>query len=119
LHGLDAGPGLVLISLPIVAASAVGAAIEPGDRVDVLAVSSQVRAAASDGSPPIPELLGQGVLVVGLRTDQGTPVGAAAGAGADNANRPTSVLLAVAEADESRYAAAVPTSTFFLALATN
>ena len=115
-HGLAVPAGSRLISLPVTPAAAVGGVLQPGDLVDVLAVSSADHLGGSGvdiSSPPV--LLGQRILVVGLRTDQGTSIDASPRAlGVDQ--KMGAVLLAIPASDEARYAAAIPGSSFQLVL---
>jgi Flp pilus assembly protein CpaB len=108
--------GLHAISLAVTAADAVGGAIRPGDRVDVLAVPRN----RPPGDPSTPAtLLGSGVLVLGLRTDQGRlfdPDASGTHAFDLSSQRIGSILLAVPADDETRYAMASAGATFTLAL---
>src|SRR6266550_9090812 len=73
--GLDVPVGYRIIGLPIAPAAAVGGVLKPGDRVDVMAVASVTKATTLADQPlPAPIMLGKDVLVIGLRTEQGTPV---------------------------------------------
>src|SRR5436309_9280703 len=75
ISGQSVPPGERIIGLPVTPAAAVGGVLKAGDRVDVLAVASPTKTAAlSEQSSAAPVLLGKNVLVVGMRTDQGTSV---------------------------------------------
>ena len=63
-------------------------------------------------------VLGQRVLVIGLRTDQGTPLEADPSSPPAGTARLGSVLLAIPDSDEQRYAAAIGADTFVLTLVT-
>lgn len=120
--GLDVPKGYRIVSLPIVPSSAVGGSLKPGDLVDVIAIPGANRVPGSlDQSAPAPMVIGTRVMVLGLRTDQGTSLETGSpGRGVGFVgNKPASVLLAIPEADETRYSAALATSTFFLALTTD
>lgn len=118
--GLDVPAGYRIIGLPVVPAAAVGGALKPGDRVDVIAIPNPSKSVGLiDELPTTPVTIGKNVLVLGLRTEQGTQV--------DQADRvlnlgnakPASVLLAIAQSDEAAYSAAFSSSTFVLALSTD
>ncbi len=118
--GLDVPAGYRIIGLPIAPAAAVGGVLKPGDRVDVMAIPNPSKSATlADESAPAPVMLGKNVLVIALRTDQGTPVDQADhGLNVGN-SKPGSVLLAVAQTEESAYSAAIASSSFVLALSTD
>ncbi|GAC1481838.1 MAG: hypothetical protein PVSMB9_07300 [Candidatus Dormibacteria bacterium] len=117
--GLTLPAGFRIVGLPITPATAVGGALKPGDRVDVIAIPNQLKTAAVvDLSTSEPETLGRGVLVVGMRTDQGTPYPTDDPGANAVSSKPTSILLAIAESDEARYAAAIESASFLLALST-
>jgi hypothetical protein len=56
--------------------------------------------------------------VIGIRTEQGTDV-AQADRGVNIGSRPASVLLAIPQAEETTYSAAIVTASFVLALSTD
>lgn len=118
--GLQVPQGYRIIGLPVTPTTAVGGVLKPGDLVDVIAIPNPAKAAALVDEPPItPIRIGNDVLVIGLRTDQGTQVdqtdhGLNAGDG-----KPASVLLAIPQNDETTYSAAIAGSTFVLTLSTN
>jgi hypothetical protein len=66
-------------------------------------------------------VIGTRVMVLGLRTDQGTTLEPSTGSHGIGAvgNKAASILLAIPEPDETRYSAALATSTFFIALTTD
>ncbi len=120
--GLDIPKGYRIISLPIVPSSAVGGSLKPGDLVDVIAIPSSNKASGLlDQSASAPMVIGTHVMVLGLRTDQGTTLDTSTGSHGIGAvgNKPASILLAIPEPDETRYSAALETSTFFIALTTD
>jgi len=118
--GLDVPVGYRIIGLPIAPAAAVGGVLKPGDRVDVMAITNPSKAATLvDESLPAPVMIGKDVLVIGLRTDQGTQV-EQADHGLNVANsKPGTVLVAIPPTEESAYSAAIAASSFVLALSTD
>jgi Flp pilus assembly protein CpaB len=118
--GLDAPAGYRIIGLPIAPAAAVGGALKPGDRVDVMAIPNPSKAATLAEDPaPVPVMIGKNVLVIGLRTDQGTPVDQADhGLNVGN-SKPGSILLAISQTEESAYSSAIASSSFVLALSSD
>jgi Flp pilus assembly protein CpaB len=117
--GLDIPPGYRIIGVPIAPAAAVGGVLKPGDRVDVMAIPNASRqASAVDQSAPAPALIGKNILVIGIRTDQGTQVDQA-DHGVNAGNKPASVLLAIPQTEETTYSAAIVGASFVLALSTD
>ena len=118
--GLDVPVGYRIIGLPIAPSAAVGGVLKPGDHVDVMAIPNPSKAASlADESPPVPVMIGKNVLVIALRTDQGTQVDQADhGLNAGN-SKPGSVLLAISQMEESAYSSAIASSSFVLALSTD
>jgi Flp pilus assembly protein CpaB len=120
--GLDIPKGYRIISLPIVPSSAVGGSLKPGDLVDVIAIPGSNKASGLlEQSPAAPIIIGTRVMVLGLRTDQGTTLDPSTGSHGIGSvgNKPASILLAIPEPDETRYSAALANSTFFIALTTD
>jgi len=112
--GLALPSGMRAIALPVGAAQAVGGALIPGARVDVLAVPVGGRAPAGRTV----EILAQSVLVLDIRSESGIALGAAGHSGVPVVNdRIGSVVVAIDRADEIRFADRIATSTFVLALA--
>lgn len=109
--GLTLRPGERAIAIPVVAVSAVGGAISPGARIDVLAVPLLGRAPAGRGV----ELLAADALVLDVRTESGAPYVPRARDSAFAADRIGSVIIAIAPADEVRFADRIATSSFVLA----
>jgi hypothetical protein len=98
----------------------VGGVLKAGDLVDVMAVVNPGKSTTlGDGPPPMPVVLGRDVLVVGLRSDQGTSVDDTDPTTNSGNNKVASVLLAVPQSDETVYSAATASSTFVLALSTD
>jgi Flp pilus assembly protein CpaB len=118
--GLGVPPGYRIIGVPIAPASAVGGVLKAGDRVDVISIAGTSRATRGLDLPgATPVMLGVNVLVVGLRTEQGAPLDQADHGIAASTAKPASVLLAIPQADEATYSAAIVSSTFVLALSTD
>jgi len=116
--GLDVPTGFRIIGLPVAPAAAVGGVLKAGDRVDVMAIPTSTRTTVTGDVPPVaPEMIGTNVLVLGLRTDQGTQVDQATIGTSED--KPSSVLLAIPAIDETIYSAAIASSTFVLALSTD
>lgn len=118
--GLDVPAGYRIIGLPIAPAAAVGGVLKPGDRVDVMAIPNPSKTATLvDESAPAPVMIGKDVLVIGLRTEQGTQLDQADhGLNVGN-SKPGSVLIAIPQTEESVYSAAIAASSFVLALSTD
>ena len=118
--GLRVPAGARIIGLPVTPATAVGGALKPGDLVDVIAIPAQLKAGlTADEHAPPNQTIGRDVLVVGLRTEQGTAFDRADPTINATGTKPSSVLLAIPESDEGRYSGAMSTSTFLLALSTD
>ena len=109
--GLTLQPGERAIAIPVVAVSAVGGAISPGARVDVLAVPLIGRAPAGRGV----ELLAAEALVLDVRAESGAPYAPRPTDSAFAVDRIASVIIAINPADEIRFADRIATSTFVLA----
>ncbi|HEY2999955.1 MAG TPA: hypothetical protein VGJ43_15340, partial [Acidimicrobiales bacterium] len=72
--GAPLAAGQVAFALPVDPSQAVGAALAPGARVDVIAVPNALKTRVSSGggaSPPAPVVLGQGYVILALRTADG------------------------------------------------
>jgi Flp pilus assembly protein CpaB len=114
--GLALPAGMRAVALPIAnAAQAVGGAIVPGARVDVIAVP--VAGKAPGGRTA--ELLLQGAMVLDVRSETGAAYGVAVpkSAASSFGERIGSVVVAIDPLDEVRFADRIVTSTFVLALA--
>ena len=114
--GLALPFGRRAVALPLANASgAVGGAIVPGARVDVIAVPVAGRAPAGRTA----EVLAQAAMVLDVRSETGTPYGGSAGKGSATslAERIGSVVIAIDPTDEVRFADRIATSTFVLTLA--
>jgi len=114
--GLALPSGMRAVALPVSsAAQAVGGAIVPGARVDVIAVPVAGRAPAGRTA----ELLLQAAMVLDVRSETGSPFGAvmAKGTVSSLGERIGGVVVAIDPLDEVRFADRIATSTFVLALA--
>jgi pilus assembly protein CpaB len=112
--GLTLSPGLRAVAIPVSAVSAVGGAIVPGARVDILAVPVLGRAPAGRTA----ELLASAVTVLDVRDESGIayiPREAKTNAATLN-ERIASVVIAIPAGDEVRFADRIATSTFVLTL---
>jgi hypothetical protein len=104
------------VALPVSsAAQAVGGAIVPGARVDVIAVPVAGRAPAGRTA----ESLLQAAMVLDVRSETGSPFGPvpAKGTVPSLGERIGSVVVAIDPLDEVRFADRIATSTFVLVLA--
>jgi pilus assembly protein CpaB len=111
--GLEPPPGWRAVALPVSPALALGGAIAPGVRVDVVAVPVSGRAPADRG----PERLAAGLLVVDVRSESGGPFvepGSRDGAAALTNARLGSIIVAVPADDDLLVAERIATSTFVL-----
>ena len=109
--GLRPPTGMRAMAVPVNAASALGGAIAPGHRVDVIAIPLPGKAPA--GRPV--ELVASRAVVLDVRSETGRalvtdPVRSAA------FDRIGSIVIAVAASDELRLAERIPTSTFVVVL---
>ncbi len=114
--GLALPSGMRAVALPVSsAAQAMGGAIVPGARVDVLAVPIAGRAPGGRTT----EVLLQGAMVLDVRSETGTPYGTAVSksASASLGERIGSVVVAIDPLDEVRFADRIATSMFVLTLA--
>jgi Flp pilus assembly protein CpaB len=114
--GLALPTGMRAVALPVSsAAQAVGGAISPGARVDILAVPVAGRA---PGGRTV-ELLVQSAMVLDVRSETGSPYAAATSKDPISklGERIGSVVVAIDPLDEVRFADRIVTSTFVLALA--
>ena len=114
--GLALPTGMRAVALPVAnAAQAVGGAIVPGARVDVLAVPVAGRAPGGRTT----ELLLQAAMVLDVRSETGGPFGPGMSKGTVSSlgERIGSVVVAIDSQDEIRIADRIATSTFVLALA--
>ena len=120
--GAPLAAGQVAFALPVDPSQAVGAALAPGARVDVIAVPNALKAglgAGPDASPPATIVMGRGYLVLALRTADGQPLTASA-ADSRALVAPTlgSVVIAIPAASEAEFATQAAASAFYLTLST-
>ena len=101
------------VALPVTAMNAVGGAVVPGSRVDVLSVPIIGRAPAGRTV----ELLAAAALVLDVRGESGAAFSPRDTKTTLSADRIASVVVAIPAADEMRFADRIATSTFVLALA--
>jgi len=114
--GLVLPLGMRAVALPVSsAAQAMGGAIVPGARVDVIAVPVAGRAPGGRAT----ELLLQGAIVLDVRSETGSPYGTAPSKSATSSlsERIGSVVVAIDPLDEVRFADRIVTSMFVLTLA--
>lgn len=112
--GVPLPPGLRAIAIPVDASGAVGGAVRPGSRVDVLAVPRDAR----DGGGAT-ELVVPSALVIDVRGEQGGPFAVPNGprtAAGTVRDRLGSVVIAVGPDAELWIADRISTRTFVLAL---
>jgi pilus assembly protein CpaB len=109
--GLSLRPGERAIAIPIAAANAVGGAITPGARVDVLAIPLVGRAPAGRTV----ELLIADAVVLDLRSESGQPYVSGSREKGLPPERMGSVIIAIPPSEEVRFADRIATSSFVLA----
>ena len=122
--GAPLAAGQVAFALPVDPSQAVGAALAPGARVDVIAVPNALKTGVSAGagaSPPAATVLGQGYVILALRTPDGqtlTTGASTSGSGTVPLVAPKlgSVVIAIPAEREAEFATAALSSTFYLAL---
>ncbi|HZP97323.1 MAG TPA: Flp pilus assembly protein CpaB [Candidatus Limnocylindria bacterium] len=111
--GLAIPRGFRAVAIPISAVNAVGGAIVPGARVDVLAVPVLGRAPSGRTA----ELLLASAVVLDVRGESGSAFTTREARPVGVSDRVASVVIAIAAGDEVRFADRIATSTFVLALA--
>ena len=116
--GAPVGPGQIAFALPVAAEQAVGGALAPGARVDVIAVPDDAKTGmpAPSGAPGTLSL-GQDLVILALRSTDGRQL-AAVDTSSTGALPPKlgSVVVAIPAARLSDFATAALTSTFYLGL---
>ena len=121
--GAPLGPGEVAFALPVDASQAIGGALAAGARVDVVAVPNSLKTQSGGGTAgtaPAATSMGQGLVVLAIRTADGQPLISASSG--DQTSRTVvapklgSVVVAIPEARVADFATAALTSTFYLAL---
>lgn len=117
--GVPLEAGQVAFAIPVEPGQAVGGALVPGARVDVVAVPNALKSQVSSADSPSAVVLGQGLVVLTIRTPEGSQLGE--DAAADNGRvvippRLGSVVVAIPAARLPEFAEAALSSTFYLAL---
>jgi Flp pilus assembly protein CpaB len=112
--GLTPPTGYRAVSIPVSAHQALGGAIAPGARVDVIAVPLPGR----DRSERLAELLTEAAFVIDVRGEHGGPIRRADPSSAEIAvpERLGSVVIAVGISEELMIAERIATSSFVLVL---
>ncbi len=114
---LDAGQ--VAFAIPVEPRRAVGGALAAGARVDVVAVPNALKTQVSGADSPSAVMLGQGLVVLTLRTPEGQRLGDEPASDATRVVIPPklgSVVVAIPAARLPEFAEAAISSTFYLAL---
>lgn len=120
--GAPLGPGEVAFALPVDASQAVGGALAAGARVDVVAVPNSLKTqpgSGTGGTAPRAISMGQGLVVLAIRTPDGQPLtGSSGNEGSRTVVSPKlgSVVVAIPQSRVADFATAALTSTFYLAL---
>ncbi len=113
--------GQVAFAVPVEPSQAVGGALAPGARVDIVAVPNALKTQVTGADSPEAVVLGQGLVVLTIRTPEGEPLTGAPDAGRGAVVIPPklgSVVVAIPAARVSEFAEAALSSTFYLALST-
>jgi len=112
--------GQVAFALPVEPGQAVGGALIPGARVDIVAVPNALKTQVSAGADsPSASVLGQGLVVLAVRTPEGKPLTGEPDARQQSVVLPPklgSVVVAIPAARLTEFAEAAVGSTFYLAL---
>lgn len=111
--------GQVAFAIPVEPGQAVGGALVPGTRVDVVAVPNALKTQVSGADSPSAVVLGQGLVVLTIRTPEGRQL--SEDPAADNGRvvippKLGSVVVAIPAARLPEFAEAALSSTFYLAL---
>ena len=111
--------GQVAFAIPVEPSQAVGGALAPGARVDVVAVPNALKTHVSGANAPSAVVLGQGLVVLTIRTPEGKQLGNDSGSDSGRVVIPPklgSVVVAIPAARLPEFAEAALGSTFYLAL---
>jgi len=111
--------GQVAFAIPVEPGQAVGGAIAPGARVDIVAVPNALKTQVSGGSSQSAVVLGQGLVVLTIRTPEGKQLTDDAASDGTRVVIPPklgSVVVGIPEARLGEFAEAALSSTFYLAL---
>src|SRR6266508_2535015 len=122
--GAPLAAGQVAFALPVEPSQAVGAALAPGARVNVIAAPNSLKTgsgSAVGASRPPAIVLGEGYVILALRTADGQPLttGTTSDVGGTRTLVPPklgSVVIAIPADRQAEFAAAALTSTFYLTL---
>lgn len=119
--GAPVEAGQVAFALPVEPGQAVGGALVPGGRVDVVAVPNALKTQVGSGGADSPSAvtLGQGLVVLTIRTSEGEPLTNVPEDGRAGVVIPPklgSVVVGIPAARLPDFAEAALTSTFYLAL---
>ena len=111
--------GQVAFAIPVEPGQAVGGALVPGARVDIVAVPNSLKTLGSGADSPSAVMLGQGLVVLTIRTPEGRQLRDEPAS--DNARvvippKLGSVVVAIPAARLPEFAEAALSSTFYLAL---
>ena len=111
--------GQVAFAIPVEPAQAVGGAIAPGARVDIVAVPNVLKTQLSGAEAPSAIVLGQGLVVLTVRTPEGKQLTDETASDSNRVVIPPklgSVVVGIPEARLADFAEAALSSTFYLAL---
>lgn len=111
--------GQVAFAIPVEPGQAVGGALVPGARVDIVAVPNALKTQGSGTDAPSAVVLGQGLVVLTIRTPEGRQLGDDKAADSARVVIPPklgSVVVAIPAARLPEFAEAALSSTFYLAL---
>jgi Flp pilus assembly protein CpaB len=111
--------GQVAFAIPVDPGQAVGGALVPGAHVDVVAVPNALKTQVSGANSPSAVVLGQGLVVLTLRTPEGRQLSGDPTSDSTRVVIPPklgSVVVAIPAARLTDFAEAALTSTFYLAL---
>lgn len=111
--------GQVAFAIPVEPGQAVGGALVPGAHVDVVAVPNALKTQISGANSPSAVVLGQGLVVLTLRTPEGRQLSGDPTSDSTRVVIPPklgSVVVAIPAARLTDFAEAALSSTFYLAL---
>jgi Flp pilus assembly protein CpaB len=131
--GYNIPNGYRAIAIPVTPAAAVGGMLSPGDHVDVYATpSGQANSSTTSnsqantiapGDAAVTQTIGQDLLVLQLRSDQGQALDTGTGPSSNNVHglnfgstKLGSVVVAVPQSQAIQFAAAASTDTMYVAL---
>jgi Flp pilus assembly protein CpaB len=117
--------GQVAFALPVEPSQAVGAALAPGAHVNVIAVPNALKTGsgvAPGATPPAAVVLGEGYVILALRTADGQTLTSGTSSDANGTRvlvppKLGSVVIAIPADRQAEFAAAALSSTFYLTLA--